>query len=260
MKKITYANGDSFVFGMECIDTNDRTPENKQLAFPKYISEYLQSEQYINNSYCGATNEFTFRTTLFDLQELEKQGHDPSDIFVIIGITSLHRIEIDGVNWWESLTGFKDKLNFEETEHCKFPPEFKKYNTLFVNPSANITMYSPYGHQSVEEAVYPWAITFLWTEPVQLESQEARIIALHEYLKSKGYAHVFVNTVCSLERTKHVDLSCNNFYNLDTDSFAKFAWDNHPDELRDCGHCSTIPHKQYAQMLFEYIQKNKIVL
>jgi len=260
MKKITYANGDSFVFGMGCIESNNRTQENKELAFPKYLANLLGSNRYINNSYCGATNEFTFRHTLFDLQELEHMGTQPQDVFVIIGVTSLHRIEVDGINWWESLTGFSQKLEWKESENYKFPPEFLKYGTLFVNPSAGLTMSSPAGAQPVEDAIYPWATTFLWTERAQLASQEARIIALHEYLKSKGYAHIFVNTVFPLERTTYLDLSCNNFYKLGTHSFRQFACDNYPDEIRTCGHSSPVPHEKYAQMLFDYIQKTKIVL
>jgi hypothetical protein len=260
MKKVTYANGDSFVFGMSCLGDDDRTQENKELAFPKYLADLLKSDKCINNSYCGATNEFTFKNTIFDLQELEKSGVSPNDVFVIIGITSLHRIEIDAINWWESLAPYGSKLEFSETQIHSFTPEFKKYGTLFVNPSAQLTMHSPNGSQTVQEAVYPWAVTFLWTERIQLESQEARIIALHEYLKSKGYAHIFVNTVCPLERTKYIDLTCKNFYNLDTASFRQFGWDDYPTELRNCGHFSAVPHEKYAQKLFEYIQQNKIVL
>jgi hypothetical protein len=260
MKKITYANGDSFVFGMGCLGDDNRMQENKELAFPKYLANLLGSNRCINNSYCGATNEFTFRQTLFDLQELERDGTQPEDVFVIIGVTSLHRIEVDGINWWESLTGFQEKLEFKESENLKFPPEFKKYGTLFINPSARLTMYANGISHTVEESVHPWAMTFLWTERVQLASQEARIIVLHEYLKSKGYAHVFVNTVCPLERTKHIDLTCKNFYDLDTTSVRQFGWDNYPTELRNCGHFSTVPHEKYAQKLFEYIQQNKIVL
>lgn len=260
MKKITYANGDSFVFGMGCLGDDARTQENKELAFPKYLANLLKSDVCINNSYCGATNEFTFKNTIFDLQELENAGTNPQDVFVIIGITSLHRIEIDAINWWESLAPYGSKLEFSETQIHSFTPEFKKYGTLFVNPSAQLTMHSPRGSQTVQEAVYPWAVTFLWTERVQLASQEARIIALHEYLKSKGYAHLFVNTVCPLERTTYLDLSSTNFYKLDTDSFRQYGIENYPDEKRNCGHFSTLPHDQYAQILFEYIQKNKIVL
>ena len=148
MKKITYANGDSFVFGMEAVEDNSRSLDNKQLAFPRYIANHLQSETYINNAYCGATNEFIFRTTIIDLEALERQGHSPEDIFVIIGITSLHRIEIDGKNWIETsgrhvpngtigfsagtpLSPIDWKINAET-----FPREFRDFGTIFVNPSS----------------------------------------------------------------------------------------------------------------------------
>ena len=64
--KILYANGDSFVFGMECIVDGNQHESNKELAFPKHIANKLNCETYINNAYNGATNEFIFRTTIFD--------------------------------------------------------------------------------------------------------------------------------------------------------------------------------------------------
>ena len=61
MSKILYASGDSFMFGMECLGDKSKTQENKQLAFPKYLSDMLNCDQYVNSSVCGATNEFIFR-------------------------------------------------------------------------------------------------------------------------------------------------------------------------------------------------------
>jgi hypothetical protein len=68
-------------------------------AFPKIIGDNLGVSTYINNSYNGATNDFIFKNTIIDLKNLENQGHRPEDIFVVIGITSLHRTEIDADSW-----------------------------------------------------------------------------------------------------------------------------------------------------------------
>ena len=64
---VLYANGDSFVFGMECIKDFDRAEENKELAFPKHVAGGLGCSTYINNAYNGATNEFIFRNTILSV-------------------------------------------------------------------------------------------------------------------------------------------------------------------------------------------------
>ena len=271
MKKITYANGDSFVFGMEAVEDNSRSLDNIQLAFPRYIANHLQSETYINNAYCGATNEFIFRTPISDLEALERQGHSPEDIFVIIGITSLHRIEIDGKNWIETsgrhvpngtigfsagtpLSPIDWKINAET-----FPREFRDFGTIFVNPSSNLTLHIGDNPRTMARDIHPWASVFLWTETVQLLSQEARILALHEFLKSRGYAHIFVNTVCSLERTTLIDLKSKNLYKIDTESFFHRANDTHPEHLRRSGHFAPAAHSAYADELIQYLQTTNII-
>ena len=91
MTKILYANGDSFIAGMECLGHGDRTSENKEFAFPKHVAVNLSCEQYINNAYPGATNEFIFRRAILDLQELERNGTAPADVFSSPGKPELER-------------------------------------------------------------------------------------------------------------------------------------------------------------------------
>ena len=62
-----YANGDSFVFGMECLEDASTLELNKEYAFPKQLAKRLDCPTYINNAYNGATNDFIFRNTIFDL-------------------------------------------------------------------------------------------------------------------------------------------------------------------------------------------------
>ena len=128
MSKILYACGDSFMFGMECLGDKSKTQANKQLAFPKYLSDMLNCDQYINNSICGATNEFIFRQTVLDLINFEKQGINPNEVFVVVGITTLHRIEIDGERFYEPIV---DKVWLEQQYSNEFfPKEFQQIKKM----------------------------------------------------------------------------------------------------------------------------------
>ena len=61
-KQLVYANGDSFIFGMEILGDDSRDPANKDLSFVKKIADNMGAD-YINNAYNSATNEFIFRKT-----------------------------------------------------------------------------------------------------------------------------------------------------------------------------------------------------
>lgn len=254
--KTLYVNGDSFTFGMECLGDRDRTDENKQLAFPKYVADSLNCSTYINNSYNGATNDFIFKRTIFDLTQLENSGIDLSEVFVIIGWTSLHRIEIDGVGWLSQVPSWEEIMqNPEIQDDPSYPREFKEFGTIFANPGSGIKLTSWGRTYNIETDIIPWCARFIWTETVLMESQEARIIALHEILKAKGCNHLFLSTCVPLERTKHLDLTCKNFYNIHSDSFYEYALSNgFKNELREFNHFTPVPHISYANTLVDYIK------
>ena len=255
MSKLLYANGDSFVFGMECIDHYDKTPENKELAFSKYLANLMNFDRYVNTAYNGATNEFIFRNTLLDILNFEKQGYAPEDVFVLIGLTSLHRIEVDANRFFEQIP--KEFMHKKVMTDPMFPVEYHKYGTMFVNPGWHfgVKHYESKTEVEVSKLITPWCSQYVWTECVQLLSQEARILSLHEILKAKGYRHLFVNTVCGLERTSNIDMSNKNFYKLEDDSFYQWAKTNHPDAQRKFNHFDTATHAAYADILHQYILK-----
>ena len=255
MSKILYANGDSFVFGMECIDHYDKTPANKEFAFPKQLADLMNIDIHINAAYNGATNEFIFRNTLLDILNFEKQGYAPEDVFVLVGITSLHRLEIDGNRFLEQVP--KKFIETKVITDPMFPVEYHKYGTMFVNPGFGfgVNHYESNTKINVDDMINPWCSQFIWTETVQMLSQEARILSLHEILKSKGYRHLFVNTVCSLERTQHIDMSNKNFYKLETDAFYQWADTTHPSSRRKFNHFDATAHIAYANILHQYILK-----
>lgn len=255
-KKILYANGDSFVFGMECLEDNPVSEDNKMYAFPKIIGDNLGVSTYINNSYNGATNDFIFKNTIIDLKNLENQGHRPEDIFVVIGITSLYRTEIDADNWVGNPVDLRKILDIMKLDrYAGYPASYDKYNTIFVNPNYFLNLKIKGQIYNIDQDTKEFLARFLWTENVQRRSQEARMIALNDILTLKGYKHIFVNTVHTFSNVETLDLTCKNFYKIDSETFYQFGI-KFPEEHRLGNHFSPVPHIKYAEILFDYIQKN----
>jgi hypothetical protein len=254
--KLLYANGDSFVFGMEAIEDCSKDPENKNYSFSKYLSDLLGCELYINNAYNGATNEFIFRNTIFDLLELENQGYNPKEVFVVIGWTSLHRIEVDGNGYFSQVPGFM--ISNQMPDGPGSNKEFKDHGTMFVNPGIGLSFIKDNKKIDTNKEVVEWCAKYFWTETVQLPRHEAMMLALQQILTAKGYRFVMLNTVCPLERTTKLNLSDRNLYKLDTDSFYQYASNNHKSKLRKWNHFSHDVHAAYAERLFEYIENANI--
>lgn len=248
--KTLYANGDSFVFGMECLDHGNKEEHNKELAFPKHVAVALNCETYINNAYNGATNEFIFRNTIFDLLELEASGVDPADVFVLIGWTSLYRIEIDGQSWFDSIPGFKQNEAWLLT-NPDAPVEYRDNKTLFLNPTAGHVTTANGTKYDTHDTLLPFCVNYLWTDRLQVPTFEAKVLALHEFLKSKGYKHVFVNT-CNIVETPKFD-SIPNYYQATTNCFHHWAARDFETEVRNHNHFSPIPHKEYGKKLVDFI-------
>lgn len=250
---VLYSNGDSFVFGMECMGDHSIDENNKELAFPKHIAVKLNCKTYINNAYNGATNEFIFRTTVFDLLQLEKQGISSSEIFVVIGWTSLHRFEIEGNSWYtKHAPGINPKLQIAGTEQRA---EYMDYNTLFVNPALHTTLSNSKSKFSTEKDIVPFCVDYIWHDHLQNPQHEARLIALHGFLTAKGYKHVFVNT-CGKYQFTMLDNGTKNFYKLSSENFYDWAKINHPNEGRKNNHLSPVPHQAYGALLVDYIREN----
>ena len=249
--EILYANGDSFVFGMECIENFSQVENNKELAFPKKIADKLNCKTYINNAYNGATNEFIFRTTIFDLLELESQGISPSEVFVVIGWTSLNRFEIDSTAWLtKQVPDIATKLHTKNTA-----PEHVDYNTLFINPNFHAVIVNSKSDFSIQKNVLPFLVDYVWHEHMQLPQQEARLIALHGFLTAKGYRHLFLNT-CGSCQFEILDPSIKNFYNFNIETFYEWASKNYPYTIRKNNHFDPTPHAAYGALLVDYIREN----
>lgn len=259
MKKTLYANGDSFVFGMETIGPGSRDVACKDHSFAKHLSRHLNCDTYINNSYNGATNDHIFKRTIFDLNELEKQGNDPKDTFVLIGWSSLSRIEISGDSWLSGIPNWKAVLeSFKNERDPSYPIEFQDFGVIFCNPHSGITLTIGDHEVDTDKSIVPWAAKYLWDDVIQVPNQEARLMALHELLENRDYAHLFVNTCHPLFDTKNIDFSCKNYYNLTTSSFYDYGCENYPDQMLIMNHFTEVPHIFYAEQLFEHIQQHGI--
>lgn len=245
-----YANGDSFVFGMECLGDGNRSELNKDLAFAQHVARGLNCDTYINNAYNGATNEFIFRSTIFDLMAREQQGHLAKDTFVVVGWTSLHRFEISADSWLESCNpGQKTNVDASFSEYAD-------YNTFFVSPTSNIHI--PRGQNkpmaSTEQDIAPFLVQYVWHDHMQVPQQTIRIIALQAWLQQHGYQYIFLN-MCGDHNSDHEWGHDPNMYKLNTESFYAWAQLNYPKSIRAYNHFDAQTHEAYGAQLVKHIKE-----
>ena len=264
MKKILYANGDSMTYGMEILGNKNREEQNKDFAYPAELSKLLGIETTVNAAYCGAPNEFIFRKTILDLLELEKTGHDPKDIFVVIGWSSVCRGEVY----------LKDivERTFEEKnskKHSSFHmPELDDFGTGFLNPGFQQGIWFNDGTQkNLFKEIMPLFVDFLWHDPLEFEKWFSQQIALEQFLRNRGYEFVFFNGVHvfsepdSSEQTQILldNFKSDNYYSPLTFSFTEWANLNYPKEKRELQHYTAVVHQAFAELLYNYITGYKLI-
>lgn len=252
-----YCNGDSFVFGMEIFGNSNREERNKELSFPKQVADALGCDTYINSAYNGATNEFIFRTTVSDLIELEKTHIDPKDTFVLIGWTSLVRIEVDAKGFY-SCNPFSNPNELEkELERFTQSPEAIDHGTQFISPFLEVLItQNGKKHTDLGDFVLPWLTRFIWTDEVLIPQQQARMAALEGFLKSRGYRYAFVATCGDysfplLEDNGH-------YFWPEEKTFHDYALKHFIHCQRKEQHFSEPPHKEFGKLLFDFITKNNL--
>jgi len=252
--KILYANGDSFVFGMEILGNDDRNFENKNKSFAAHLANSL-GRTLINNSYNSCTNDFIFRKTIIDLENFIKEGTKPDDIFVVIGWTALHREEIVArhvLDYYHAGKAYKFKSDSQE--HTDF-------GTFFISPShsqkmrivANGTVQTI---DIVKDAA-EFCSMFFWEDDFQQEKAESKILALQNYLEHKGFRYLFVNTCGTYKEFKLIDHTNPRIFSF-AHSFFEWGKEKYPKNIRLKNHFDEIPHKDYADLLLDYITKNSL--
>lgn len=264
MKKILYANGDSMTFGMEILGDKNRQEENKDYAWPAELSKLLGIETTINAAYCGAPNEFIFRKTILDLLELEKMGHNPKDVFVAIGWSSICRGEMYIKDLIENI--FKEKL---ASRHESFNlPELDDFGTAFLNPGFTQGIWFSDGTQkNLFEEIMPLFVNYVWNDQLEFEKWFVQQQALENFLRNKGYDFVFFNAVHVFSEHDSYDsvkilldnLKPDNYFSPLTFSFVEWANANYPTEKRELHHYSAKVHLEFAELLFNYITTYKLI-
>ena len=252
-----YSNGDSFVFGMEIFGHGNKEERNKELSFAKHVADDLGCDTYINSAYNGATNEFIFRTTISDLIELEKTMIDPKDTFVMIAWTSMTRIELDAKGFYGANPFQSQDIYQQELEQYTQAPEAIDHKVAFVSPFLEMLI-TKANKESIDlsDYVLPWLTRFIWTDPVLVPAQQARMVAMEAFLKSRGYRYVFVATCGDysfplLEDNGH-------YFWPEERTMHDFCLKHFPNHQRQQQHFDEVPHAAFGKLLVDYITKNQL--
>ena len=270
MKKILYANGCSFTFGMEILGDDDDTLENKQFAYPAEIGKLLNINQIRNASYCGATNEFIFRKTIENLLEMEELGNNPRDTFVVIGWTSINRAELSGLDW--TINAVRDKLLHnlklkERRDIQKYEPnanEFSHFGTYFVSPNRGVAFKDSY---FITDDIIDFLVEYVWEDDLEYEKWFVQQEALQNFLNHRGYDFLMFNATGKFELdkfnpwTKNLMKNFNYSSYIDPINFSMFDWVNefYPNEIMAASHPSKKAHQKFAEYLYQYINNNNIL-
>ena len=270
MKKILYANGCSFTFGMEILGANNSTLENKQFAYPTELANLLKIDFVRNESYCGATNEFIFRKTIENLLEMESSGQDPREIFVVIGWTSICRAELSGIDW--TINSAKDKLKsfgiiLEERrdiqKYMTGNDEFHNFGTYFVSPNRHVE----FEKKDFVDDVIDFLVEHVWEDDLEYEKWFVQQEALKNFLNHRGYDFLMFNSTRKFNLdgfnawTKNLMKTFDYRNYVDPINFSMYEWVNelYPDDIMEASHPNKKAHKKFAEYLYQYITKNSII-
>jgi hypothetical protein len=250
-----YCNGDSFVFGMEIFGHGNREERNKELSFTKHVADELGCDTYINSAYNGATNDFIFKTTIADLIELEKTMIDPKDTFVLIAWTSLIRIELDARGFYGA-NPFSADIDQDLQQHTE-APEAMDRGVAFISPFLEVLITKDNKEQvDLSNYVLPWLTRFIWTDPVLILAQQARMAAMEAFLKGRGYRYVFVAT-CG-DYTFPLLEDSNHYFWPEEKTMHDFCLKHFPNHQRQDQHFDEVPHAAFGKLLVDYITKNQL--
>ena len=173
MIKHLYANGDSLTFGQELNPDRKNLPDNfeftehkKTHCYSGLIKAYYGIENYINAAIPGASNDRIFRTTILDVTKL-LETIDPSEIFVVIGMTMASRREFFNTDLGKY---YQYQSQFNGAEHVKSIDMFWR-------------MYTAY-YLSAQE---------------QVERQLIQIISIQNFLKQNKVPYLITTALSSVD-------------------------------------------------------------
>jgi hypothetical protein len=139
------------------------------------------------------------------------------------------------------------------------PPECRDHGVVFMNPHFESTITDPKTGKKYnpDEAVLPTLFNYFWTDKLQAPLHQTRLLAMHGFLKARGYKHLFVN-YCLQMPFKMLDNDPIEFYNLENETFFDWAKSNYPFAHQPENHFTPEPHVDYGNRLAEYITRNKL--
>ena len=254
--KRLYANSDSFVFGMEAIEDDSRHPDNKKYSFANHIATAFDLD-YTNNAYNAATNEFIFRRTIIDLEEFLKTSR-AEDIFVLVGWTSLFRKEIVAQPLFQHLLKQQNTISVNPDDQ-----EYHDFGTFFINPNQShdiVVHKNNYTkHINLSDQITEFCAMYFWEDQLQIQQLSALVIALHNYLKMKGFKHLFVN--CCLSTNQSIDFGIDPTVCFDwEESFYSWGTKKYPHLIRQKNHFHHQVHREYADILIQSINEKKLMV
>ena len=255
---------------MEILGDNDSTLENKQFAYSSELGKLLNISVVKNESYCGATNEFIFRKTIENLLEMESLGHNPRDIFVVIGWTSICRAELSGLDW--TINAAKDRIKSsnilfsERRDIQKYSHEineFRNFGTYFVSPNRHIEVED----KDFVDDVIDFLVEFVWEDDLEYEKWFVQQEALKTFLNHKGYDFLMFNATGKFDLdefncwTKNLMKNFDYKNYIDPINFSMYDWVNefYPNDLMESNHPNKKAHQKFTEYLYQYIITNNII-
>lgn len=258
MFNLLYACGDSFTSGMEILEDKSLAEENKAHAYPMHITDLMGIRDHHNSALPGATNEFIARQTIMDLLRFKQEGQDLSKIFVVIGWSSICRLEVSA----------KDEIKMLKAQGM-WPPggmtsyELSLFGTNFVNANINKFILDKDGNKVFDfgDEAQEFCARYLWDDELEYEKWFTNISLLKSFFELHNIKYFMHNTVHpwnSLLKIRPNVVGANYFdkryYQYDT--FALMEWgDKHYPYLRRAeGHFQKQVHVKFAEMVYPYIK------
>jgi len=266
MKKMLYANGDSFTYGMEILGDNDRKQENKDHAYPALLAKKLEISEVYNGSFLGAPNEFIFRQTMFELLELENQGYKPEEVLVVVGWTVPFRSEVNLKNTVED-SGFKAKVISDDPAaltNLTAYPEFNAWGNIFISGFAG-TKYQVNDTTAIDITdARDFHVDYIWDWDLEYNKWFSYVIALEHFLRARGYDFVFFNAIhpfnldldkltSQAKRYRHM-LQGDNYYQFLDWGWSDWGQKKFPDTVTQFGHFDGEMHNTFSNMLLKHIE------
>ncbi len=232
---ILYANGCSMTYGAELIDnpvTKKCLDHEHRLktAWPGQLSKLLGME-CVNWAKAAASNEKILRTSLKWISEYLGSGKDPSELFVVIGWTNVHRIEIRHNKEWRNVLPSSNSSI----------PEIREISRFF-------------GEKIVNE----------FQDTIRFVNQ---IILFQSFLESKRIPYLFSSSLAiDIDQEKYKKylepqlplINRERYFRLDNYCFATFLTDNsYP--IAERFHPLEEGHKEWANILHQYIIENNLL-